>query len=173
MKKLVPLLALLAAPAAAQDARVYYASDAWPVQASGRVCSMAAPAAEASDPLTISYDAASGEMVLTAETSDVSTSLSDNSGVDLGIVFLENGRTKHDDGWGERRFTYSRVGDKARFTSRFAGERNVRQLLADLAGSAHVGLLYEGQVVTSTDLSRADASLDKLRECARRVVAAN
>lgn len=173
MNKLFPLLAILAAPAAAQDSPIYFASDAWPVQASGRACSMAAPAQDASDPLTVTYDAASGEVTLTAETSDVSTSLTNNSGVDLKLVFLDNGRTKHDDGWGQRRFTYSRVGDKARFTSRFAGERNVRQVLADLASSAHVGLLYNGQVVTSTDLSRADPSLDKLQECARRVVAAN
>lgn len=173
MKKLVPLLTLIAAPAIAQDGGIYYASEAWPVQASGRVCSMAAPASNTSDPLTISYDAASGEIALAAETGDVSTTLADNSSVDLAIVFLDNGNAKHDDGWGLRRFVYTRDGDKARFTGRFAGERNVRQILTDLANSAHMGLLYEGQVITSTELSQADVSLGKLQECARQVVAAN
>lgn len=173
MNRFVPLLALLAVPATAQAPQVYYASDAWPVQVSGRMCTTAAAAHEGSDPLTVGYDAATGEVTLTAETGDVASSLSDNSGVDLAIVFLDNGRTRHDDGWGLRRFTFTRDGDKARFTSRFAGERNVRQILTDLANSAHMGLLYEGQVVTSTELSQADVSLGKLQECARRVVAAN
>ena len=66
MKKLVPLLALVAVPAGAQG------SGLWPVQASGRACSMVnAAVSEASNPLTVTYDSGSGEVVLTIETSDI------------------------------------------------------------------------------------------------------
>jgi hypothetical protein len=173
MKIYVPLLALLAVPAAAQDAQVFYASNAWPVQAAGQVCSTAnATAGDASNPLTLSYDAASGEVMLTVETSDISSGLDNSGSLDLAMVFLDNGRVKHDDGWGQRSFTYTRQGEATRFTSRFAGERNVRQILADIAGSKHIGLLYRGQLVASTDLASIAPSIDKLRECARQALAA-
>jgi hypothetical protein len=107
------------------------------------------------------------------ETSDISSGLEDSGQLDLAIVFLDNGKTKHDDGWGMRSFGYTHQGDVTRFTARFAGERNVRQILADLASSKHLGLLYQGQVVSSTELANAAPSIDKLRECARRVIAAN
>lgn len=173
MNRFMSVLALLAAPALAQDAPVYYASNTWPVAVTGRQCAMTAQGHEGSDPLTITYDAAIGEITLSAATSGVSTSLRDDSAVDMQIVFLGNSRNPRDDGWGERRFTFARTGDEARFTTRFAGERNVRQILADLANSQHVGLLYRGEVVTSTALASAGASLDKLQECGRRAVAAN
>jgi hypothetical protein len=174
MKMFVPLLALLAVPATAQEARVYYASNLWPVQASGQSCSMTnAKAGEASNPLTLSYDAASGEVALTMESSDISSGLRDSGSLDLALVFLDNGKVKHDDGWGERSFGYTHDGAVTRFTTRFAGERNVRQILADLAGSKHVGLLYRGQVIASTELASAAPSIDQLRECARQTLAAN
>jgi hypothetical protein len=173
MKIIVPLLALLAVPAAAQDAQVYYASNAWPVQASGQICSAVnATVGEASNPLTLTYDAASGEVALTVESSDISSGLSDSGSLDLALVFLDNGKVKHDDGWGLRSFTYSRQGEATRFTSRFAGERNVRQIFADIAGSKHIGLLYRGQVIASTELASIAPSIDKLRECARQALAA-
>ena len=174
MKIFVPLFALLAVPAAAQDAQVYYASNAWPVQASGHACSMVnAVATEANNPLTLTYDAASGEVVLTVESSDISSGLDNNGTLDLAIVFLDNGRVKHDDGWGQRSFSYTRQGEVTRFTARFAGERNVRQIFADLAASRHIGLLYRGQVISSTELARAAPSIDQLGECARQTFAAN
>lgn len=173
MRKLLPLLALFAVPAAAQEARVYYASDLWPVEASGGVCSMARDAGPDSDPFTVSYDAASDEVTLSASTDAVATSMRESSAVDLWIVFLDNGRTAHDDAWGPRRFTFTRDGDTARFSTRFKGERNVRQILDDLGNSHDVGFLYDGEPVVSANLADAGSSLGKLRECARRVIAAN
>ncbi|MBN9506937.1 MAG: hypothetical protein J0I69_13010 [Altererythrobacter sp.] len=173
MKMFVPLLALLAVPAAAQNAQVYYASNAWPVQVSGQACSMAnAMPGEASNPLTLAYDARSGEVSLSVETTDIVSGLADTGTLDLAIVLLDNGKTKHDDGWGWRSFGYTRQGDVTRFTAHFAGERNVRQLLTDLSSSKHIGLLYRGEVIASTELASIAPSIDKLRECARQTIAA-
>jgi len=171
MKKLVALLALVAAPAAAQEASVYYASDTWPVTASGRTCTMAYAGSEAvADPLSVSYD---GREVALATTNEVADSLPDSGAIDLAIVFLDNGRTAYDDGWGTRSFAFSRDNGKARFTARFTGERNVRQMLADLENSAHIGFLHRGKAVMSAELAGAGRSLARLRECAARAVAAN
>jgi hypothetical protein len=173
MRALVPMLALLAAPAAAQEARTYYASETWPVSASGRSCTMTfAGDLSENDPLSISYDGARGELALTSDGATVS-SLGSSGTVDLRIVFLENGRTAYDDGWGSRRFTFSRDNGSARFTTRFAGERNVRQILQDLGNSAKVGFLFGDEVVMSSSLAGARESLSRLRECAARQVAAN
>ena len=54
-----------------------------------------------------------------------------------------------------------------------AGERPVRQILADLSSSKHVGLLYRGQVISSTNLAGAASSIGELRACSRRAIAAN
>lgn len=167
MKKLVPLLALLTIPTGAQ------ASTAWPVQASGSACSMVNAASEASNPLTVTYDAGLGEVVLTIETSDIASGLNASGSLELAMVFLDNGDIKHDDGWDPRRFSYTRQGEVTRFTTRFGGERPLRQILADLSGSKHIGLLYKGQVISSTDLAGAAPSIGELRDCARRSVAAS
>ncbi|MEO6386774.1 MAG: hypothetical protein ABIT16_03975 [Croceibacterium sp.] len=173
MNKLIPLLALIAAPAAAQEAQVYFASSAWPVETAGRTCSMSHAANDGSDALTIAYDAASGEVALTAETDSAAPSLPASGTVQFAIVFLQNGRTAYDDQWGSRTFSYRREGTTARFTTRFAGEPNVRQIFADLGASHDVGFLQQRQAVMSTNLELADASLRKLQECARRAIAAN
>lgn len=174
MKKLIPLLALLAAPAGAQDAQVYYASPAWPVQAAGSACKMVQANGDAGpNALEVAYDAATGEVALTMSTDEIRDTSRDSGTIELNIVFLQNGRTAHDDAWGSRTFTYKREGNTARFTTRFAGERNVRQILADLANSHDVGFLFQREPVMSTELSNARPSLGKLQECARRVVAAN
>jgi hypothetical protein len=168
MKKLIPLFVLLSVPA------MVHASTVWPVQASGSACSMVnAAAGEAGNPLTVTYDSASGDVILTIETSDIASGLNDSGSLELAMVFLDNGELKHDDGWGARSFGYTREGEVTRFTTRFAGERPVRQILADLAASKHVGLLYRGQVVSSTNLAGAASSIGELRACARRAVAAN
>ena len=168
MKKLVPLAALIALPAVAQG------SGLWPVQASGRACSMVnAAVSEASNPLTVTYDSGSGEVVLTIETSDITSGLANSGSLDLSIVFLDNGDIKHDDGWDPRSFGYTRQGEVTRFTTRFAGERPVRQILADLSSSKHIGLLYRGQVISSTNLAGAASSIGELRACSRRAIAAN
>lgn len=171
MKKLLVLFALLSAPAAAQEATVFYASDTWPVTAAGQSCTMAFAGPDTiADPLSVSYD---GREVALTTTNEVAASLPGSGTIELSIVFLDNGRTAYDDGWGTRRFTYSRDNGKARFTARFSGERNVRQILADLENSNHIGFLHSGKAVMSADLADARRSLAKLRECAARVVAAN
>lgn len=171
MKKLFALVALVAAPAAAQEATVYYASDTWPVTAAGRTCTMAFAGPETvADPFSVSYD---GREVALTTTNEVAGTLPASGTLDLAIVFLDNGRTAYDDGWGTRSFAYSRDNGKARFTARFAGERNVRQMLADLENSNHIGFLHRGKAVMSADLADARRSLARLRECAARTVAAN
>lgn len=170
MRKLLSLAVLLAVPAQAQDAQVYYASETWPVHAAGRTCTMVQAMADAGGTLSVSYDGA--EVTLTS-TSALESELPASGKVSLAIVFLDNGRTAFDDGWGSREFTYTREGDAYRFSSRFAGENNVRQILADLAGSKTVGLLQRGQTVVAYDLADISRSVARLRDCAARQVAAN
>lgn len=174
MLKLLPLLVLLAAPAGAQEPRVYRASTTWPVEIAGRTCSLVnAAASAASNPLMLSYDATSGEVTLTIETTDFKGGLDAAGALRLSMVFLDNGPIKHDDGWDPRTFGYTHQDGVTRLTTRFAGERPVRQILADLAGSRHIGLLYQGEVVASTDLAGAARSIESLRSCARQALAAN
>jgi hypothetical protein len=174
MKKFLPLLGLLAAPVMAQGAQVYFASDAWPVEAAGRGCRMMQSGSAAGpNALEVGYDAGSGEVTLTMSSDEIGSALRDRGTIDLAIVFLQNGETAYDDAWGSRSFAYVRDDGTARFTTRFAGERNVRQILADLAHSHDVGLLHKGQAVMSTNLTQAGRSLGKLQECGRRAVAAN
>ena len=100
------------------------------------------------------------------------TSAARRSGeLELDIVFLDNGNVEYDAGWGARRFTYSNENGTARFSTRFVGERNVRQVLADLANSRTVGFLYKGEAVMSADLAGAGPSIAQLQECAARAVA--
>jgi len=170
MKKLLPLAALLAVPAHAQDAQVYYASDTWPVHVSGRTCTMAMAAPTADGTLSVSFD---GTRVTLASTSEVESELPAAGKVNLAIVFLNNGRTEFDDGWGSREFTYSRDNGAYRFATRFTGDNNVRQILDDLAASKTLGLLQRGQTVVAYDLADASRSVARLRDCAGRQVAAN
>jgi hypothetical protein len=171
VKKLFALLALIAAPAAAQEATLYYASDTWPVTATGRSCTMAYAGPETiADPFSVSYD---GREIALTTTNEVASSLPASGTLDLAIVFLDNGRTAYDDGWGTRRFAYSRENGNARFTARLSGERNVRQMLADLENSNHIGFLHRGKAVMSADLADARRSLARLRECGARAMASN
>lgn len=173
MKMLLPLFALIAAPALAQDSALYFASDAWPVRKSGTVCTMARTApAEGESALSVTYDAAKGEVTVAAD-NPVTDALPESGSIDLAIVFLDNGGVEYDDAWGTRRFDYSREDGAARFATRFAGERNVRQILADLSGSAHVGFLHRGEAVMWSDLAGARRPLLQLQECAARALASN
>lgn len=172
MRKLLLLALLLAVPAHAQDAQVYYASDTWPVHASGRTCTLVQAGADAASALSVSYDGA--EVTLTS-TNTLESELPASGKVDLAIVFLDNGNgdIEYDDGWGSREFTYAREGDAWRFSTRFAGERNVRQFLTDLASSRTLGLLQRREAVVSYDLGDISRSVPRLRDCATRTVAAN
>ena len=174
MKKLLPLAALLAVPAAmpaqAQDAQVYYASDTWPVHAVGGACTIVQAAPDGGSALAIGYDGA--EVTLTS-TSELESELPAAGTVSLAIVFLDNGRTAFDDGWGSREFSYAREADAYRFSTRFSGEKNVRQILADLAASRTIGLLQRGQTVVAYELGGIGRSVARLRDCAARQVAAN
>jgi hypothetical protein len=172
MKKLLPFAVLLAVPAQAQDAQVYYASDTWPVQAAGRTCTMMQAASSADGRLSVSYD---GSEVTLATTNTVESALPDSGKVSFAIVFLDNEESdlEFDDGWGSREFTYAREGADYRFSTRFGGENNVRQILADLANSKTIGLLQGGKAVMAYELGNAGGSIARLRECAARRVAAN
>jgi hypothetical protein len=170
MKKLLPLAAMLAVPAHAQDAQVYYASDTWPVRTTGGTCTMAMAAPSTDGTLSVSYD---GAQVTLASTSELESELPSAGKVNFNIVFLNNGRTDFDDGWGSREFAYSRENGAYRFATRFSGENNVRQILDDLAASKTLGLLQRGQTVVAYDLADAARSVARLRDCAGRQIAAN
>lgn len=170
MKKLLMLVVLLAAPVQAQEAQVYYASDTWPVHAAGRTCTLTQAAATDRSALSVSFDGA--EVTLTT-TNALESALPASGKVQLAIVFLDNGSTEYDDGWGSREFTYASSNGVYRFSSRFAGERNTRQILTDLAGSRTIGFLQRGQAVVSYDLDDLARSVARLRDCAARTVAAN
>ena len=172
MRKLLPLAVPLAVPAQAQDAQVFYASDTWPVHASGRTCTLVQAGADAASALSVSYDGA--DVTLTS-TNTLESELPASGKVDLAIVFLDNGNgdIAFDDGWGSREFAYAREGDAWRFSTRFTGERNVRQFLTDLASSKTLGLLQRREAVVAYDLGDIGRSRARLRDCAARTVAAN
>jgi len=174
MTKLLPLAALLTVtavlPAHAQEGQVYYASDAWPVHTSGGTCTMVQAVPDAGSVLSVSYD---GDILTLTSTNELESPLPATGKVDLGIVFLNNGDTDYDPGWGARQFSYARTDGVYRFTARFSGERNVRQLLADLSNSEWIGLLQRGEAVVSYQLAGMDTSLTRLRECGARRVASN
>ena len=169
MRMLLTLLALAAVPAQAQDSSLYHASDTWPVHTSGGACTMSQADGGG---LSVGYDRRSGEVTLTT-TNEVAATLPSTGSIDMIVVFLDNGAEKYDDAWGARRFDYVREDDTARFTARFAGEKNVRQILADLSNSSAVGFRYGDEPVLGYDLAGARPSLARLRECADRAVAAN
>ena len=171
MRKLLPFAVLLAVPAQAQDAQVYYASESWPVHVSGRTCTMQGlPGADGV--LSVSYDGA--EVTLTT-ISELASELPAAGKVKLAIVFLDNEDSdiEFDDGWGSREFTYAQEGDTYRFSTRFSGENNVRQILTDLASSKTIGLLQRRQTVVAYDLAGIATSVERLRDCAARTVASN
>lgn len=176
MKKVLPFLAAaaIAGPALAQEAEIYHASDAWPVHRLGASCSMErqGQADTGFGRLAVGYDAARGEVTLSTS-APVERGLPPSGSIPLHIVFLDNGRVKHDDQWASRTFAYTSEDGIYRFTAAFAGEKNARQILADLAGSRRLGLLHEGEVLFDHDLAGARDSLGRMQACAARAVAAN
>ena len=170
MKKLLPLAALLAVPAYAQDGQVYYASANWPVHAAGGTCTLVQGVPEEGNVLSVGYDGS--DLTLTS-TSTLASALPAAGKVNLTIVFLDNGDLDYDEGWGTREFAYAKVGEAYRFSTRIAGEKNVRQFLTDLAASRTIGLLQDDEAVVAYELSGVSASVAQLRQCAARPVAAN
>ena len=170
MKRLLPLAALLASPALAQDAQVYHASATWPVHASDGACTLVQAQPESGSALSVGYD---GDEVILTSTAQVESPLPPSGRVPLEIVFLENGNTDYDDGWGSRQFAYVGSDGVYRFSARFAGARNARQILADLADSKWLGLLQDGETIVAYELKGIAASVSRLRDCASQVVAAN
>lgn len=174
MKTFLLLATLVAGPAAAQagsrDAQVFYASDTWPVHAAGASCTVSQAQPGPGGTLSVSYD---GTQVALTSSNEVESPLPGSGKAKLDIVFLDNGSTRYDDGWSEREFTYRQEGAAYHFTTRFAGERNVRQILADLSASRTVGLLQDGQLVVDYDLAGLSPSIARLADCAARPVASN
>jgi hypothetical protein len=170
MNKLLPLAVIaFAASASAQTPGL------WPVQASADSCSMVQTFENEEfgrHALRVGYDAARQEVTV-ATTNSLAEPLDASGEVVWRIVLLDNGPQKWDEGWAARRFTYSRAGTGYRFATGLGGENNVRQFLADLANSRSIGFLDEGEVVVAYDLGDAGPSIEKLRQCAARSLAAN
>lgn len=169
MNQLAALLALAAVPAAAQ------VSAPWPVAAEGRACTASMPTPDGeSGRLSVSYDAARQEVVLTS-LNHVQSVPSDAGAIDLNLVFLDNGREKYDDQWAKRRFEYQRHGEQVQFTTRFAGKANSAQILKDLATAKRVGFLEKsgGRPVVAYFLDGLAPALPQLRECAARAATAS
>lgn len=174
MKRLLlPLLAFAVIPAQAQDADLYYASDTWPVHRANGACAME----RIGQPETgfgllgVEYDAAR-DLVTLSTSAPVQSGLAASGDIEFYIVFLDNGDVKHDDTWFSRKFSYTSEDGVYRFTTAFSGERNVRQILADLANSRRLGLLRDGEVLFDHDLAGARESLARLQACAAGTVAA-
>ena len=160
MKKFAVLLALLAAPAAAQAPAT--------VRAEGSGCVAAQDTGVGgANVLSVAYDDARKELTL-GSANQVASGLAAAGSVPLTIVFLDNGNVEWDDGWGTRPFAYARDGELVRFSTRVAGERNVAQMLQDLAASRRLGLLQNGEVVIDHDLGPFRAAIAELRACAAR-----
>lgn len=173
MKTLLSLFAVLAVPANAQDASIYYASESWPVERAGGACAMERTGQPETGfgMLGVGYDAAN-DVVTLSTSAPVQSGLPPSGEIRLHIVFLDNGRVKHDDAWASRTFAYTSEDGMYRFTTSFAGEKNVRQILADLANSRRLGLLRDGEVLFDHDLAGARESLARLQACAAGTVAA-
>jgi hypothetical protein len=169
MHKLVPLLALLAAPAVAQSL------PAWPVSASGRTCTAVQPIADAeSGRLSVTYDAAHQEVILTSA-SHVAAAPPAARVVDLNVVLIDNGREQYDDQWAKRRFTIARDGDQTRYSTRFAGKDNVSQILTDLGNSKRIGFLKKSgdTPMMAYFLDGLAPAIGQLKECAERAATAS
>jgi len=165
VKKFAALTLLLAAPLTAQNGEPYYAPAVWPVHASGTACTIIQ--VSGGDDAALSIELQGREVLLTS-TSSVESELPETGKVELALVFLDNGRVRRDDGWGTREFTYARAGDLYRFSTRFAGDRNMRQILSDLAASRSLGILQGEQVIFSFDLADIAPSIARLEECSGR-----
>ena len=175
MKSLLPLFAVALSAAPAYSQGTPGQEGIWPVESAGDTCAMSQAFSDTDfgrHTLAISYDASRQEVSLTTINAPADE-LPESGELMWRIVFLDNGRESYDDAWGARRFTYVRDGEAYRFTARFAGEKNVRQILADLAASRGVGFMERGKVVTAFDLAGAARSIGRLRSCAARVVATN
>lgn len=161
MHRLIPLLALVAAPALAQDS-------AWPVKADGRACTATqAVVNSGSGPLTVTYDARREEVTLVSS-ARVESPLPSSGAMDLMLVFLDNGTNKFDDQWGPRRVTYARSGELVNFTTAFAGTHNVNQIFADLSSSRRIGFLKDKEPVLDHPLAGIGPALAQLKDCAAR-----
>jgi len=169
MKKLLLFAVALATAAPAQ------AQALWPVRTADGSCSMS-QTFESEDfgrtTLRVSYDAASQEVTLTT-TNPMAEQLPGTGEILWSMVFLDNGGIEYDEGWTARPFTYARDGERYRFSTSFAGENNVRQILADLGASRSIGFMRQGKLITAYELDGARGSVEQLRDCAARAIASN
>ena len=164
MYKLLPLLALIAVPAAAQDA-------SWKVTPAGRTCTATQPIADSgSGRLMVSYDAARQEVTLPSP-AHVESPLPDTGAMDLMLVFLDNGAMKFDDQWRPPRATHARSGDMVNFSTLVAGTLNVEQIFTDLSSSRRVGFLKDKEPILDHPLAGIGGALAQLKDCAARSAA--
>jgi hypothetical protein len=122
--------------------------------------------------LEVNYDA-SRQLVTLATTNSVQTPLPGSGSISWLIVFLDNEGEKFDDAWGSRQLTFKQDGEAYRFTTGFSGERNVRQILADLSASRSLGFMDKGKLVVAYDLNGARTAVSRLSTCAQQAVASN
>ncbi|KRA83148.1 hypothetical protein [Altererythrobacter sp. Root672] len=170
MKKVLALSALLVSASAA-----HAQAGPWPVHTTDGSCSMRQTFTHpefGSTTMEVSYDA-SRQLVTLATTNSIDTTLPGSGSLDWLIVFLDNNGEKFDDAWGSRQLSYTREGQAYRFTTSFSGERNVRQILADLSASRSVGFMDKGKLVVAYDLGGVRNAVSRLSTCAQRAVASN
>lgn len=170
MKKLIAISIILGSASAASAQ-----AGLWPVDTRDGACSISQSFAHpdfGATTLEVSYDA-SRQLVTLATTNSVGDSLASSGNVDWSIVFLDNGGEKYDDAWGSRRLSYARTGEAYRFVTGFSGERNVRQILADLSASRALGFMDKGELVVAYDLNGLRSAVSRLSSCARSAVASN
>lgn len=162
MRKFVPLLAVLAAPAAAQ-------SGAWTVDERAGACTATQPSTTEEGRLSVTYDPSAREVVLTSA-NRVQSALPAAGSLRLALVFLgDDDDARIDEGWGARQFSYARNGQDVLFTTRFSGAANAEQILDDLASYRSLGL-FQGarEPVIAYRLDGLRPAIEQLRSCAAR-----
>ncbi|MBT2133515.1 hypothetical protein KK137_04125 [Croceibacterium sp. LX-88] len=170
MRTVLALGALLTCTSAA-----YAQTGPWPLHADNGACSIRQTFSHpefGSTTLEVSYDAAH-QLVTLATTNSVATALPGTGSVAWSIVFLDNGGEKYDDAWGSRQLSYKRDGEAYRFTTGFSGERNVRQILADLSASRSLGFMDKDKLVVGYDLNGVRSAVARLSSCAQKAVVSN
>lgn len=163
MYRFIPLLAGLAVPAAAQDA-------GWAVNAQGRACTAAQGGSAEDGRLSVTYDAAADEVILSSA-NRVQGALPSAGSLPLVVVFRaadDRDDGGFDEGWGARQFSYARTGQDVLFSTRFTGERNVEQILADLSSNRSLGLFQGREAIIAYRLDGLGPAIAQLKDCAAR-----
>jgi hypothetical protein len=159
VRTLAVLIALAAAPVAAQDS--------WPVATEGQACTTSRGGSSTSDALIVRYEPTTQRVSLMTAVGNGDVAAGTGL-LELEVVFDKGKRGDLDVGWGVRRFDYRQRDERLDLSTAFAGSGNVKQVFDDLATSHRLGLVRDGKTVADFDLSGIGPAIARLRECPAR-----